>query len=124
MNSKRILIVDDEGDLRRTLKETFEYFGWQADEAEDGKMAYDKIREQNYDLVLSDIKMPHVDGIQFLKMLDAQFKSKVPIYMISAYSDVNESYIIALGAKKIFPKPISLYDLIRELDPESGRFAS
>ena len=60
----RILIVDDEKSIRETLNEILEYEGYEIEEAENGEEAYDKIKKFNYDVVLCDIKMPKMDGIE------------------------------------------------------------
>lgn len=114
--SPSILIVDDEIDLRLTLKEAFEYFGWVVDEAENGQTAFHKILANRYDSILSDIKMPITNGIDFLKLLTPDFKNRTPIFMISAYSDYNERTILDLGARKLLAKPMSIMDLFGEID--------
>lgn len=116
MNVKsKILIVDDETDLRLTLRDAFEYFGWEVQEAENGSVAYQKTLEQHFDCILSDIKMPVKNGVEFLAMLTPEYKAKTPIFMISAYSDYDDRMIKELGAQKLLSKPISIMTLMEEL---------
>ena len=62
-----ILIIDDEKAIRKTLGEILSYEGYQIDDAENGEEGLKRIKEKNYDVVLCDIKMPKVDGLEFLE---------------------------------------------------------
>ena len=62
----KILIVDDERAIRNTLKEILEYENHQVDEAVDGAEGWEKIKNGTYDILLSDIKMPKMDGTELL----------------------------------------------------------
>ena len=61
-----ILIIDDEKAIRKTLSEILSYEGYKIDEASDGEEGLKKFKEKSYDVVLCDIKMPKLDGIEFL----------------------------------------------------------
>ena len=65
----KILVVDDEKAIRRSIKEILEFEKHAIDEAEDGQMALDMALKNNYDIILSDIKMPKLDGIELLQKL-------------------------------------------------------
>lgn len=112
----KILIVDDEKDLRLTIKEVFEIFGWEVHDAENGKKGLEKMMSDKYDFVISDIRMPVATGIDFLKNLPEEMKRQTPIIMMSAYSDYSEKALQQLGASKLIPKPISINDLVREME--------
>ncbi|MEQ8882931.1 MAG: response regulator, partial [Cyclobacteriaceae bacterium] len=62
----KILIVDDEKSIRETLKEILEYEKYQVSEAQDGEAAWEELSKNSYDVVLCDIKMPKMDGIELL----------------------------------------------------------
>ena len=64
---KKILIIDDQKAIRNTLKEILEYEKHAVYVAEDGKIGLQMTIENNYDLIFCDIKMPNLDGIEFLK---------------------------------------------------------
>ena len=64
---KKILIIDDQKAIRNTLKEILEYEKYAVYVAEDGKIGLQMTIENNYDLIFCDIKMPNLDGIEFLK---------------------------------------------------------
>ena len=65
MNS--ILVVDDEKAIRKTLSEILSFEGYKLDEASDGEEGLKRFRERTYDAVLCDVKMPKVDGLEFLQ---------------------------------------------------------
>ena len=78
----KILIVDDEEMIRAVLREYVEFEGNEAHEAEDGMQAVKLCRENDYDLVLMDVMMPHLDGFSAVKEIK---KTKdVPVIMLSA----------------------------------------
>ena len=68
----RLLIVDDEENIRETLKEILEYEGYEIEEAPDGEKALTLIKKFNYDAVLADIKMPKINGIEFFKRVEKE----------------------------------------------------
>ena len=78
----RILIVDDEADIREVVREYAEINGYVADEAEDGMIALQKIREQRYDLVIVDVMMPRLDGFSLCR--EIRNIVDVPIIILSA----------------------------------------
>jgi CheY-like chemotaxis protein len=73
-----ILIIDDEKSIRKTLTEILSYEGYKIDEAGDGEEGLKKFKEKAYDLVLCDIKMPKLDGIEFLEKAK-QINADVPL---------------------------------------------
>ncbi len=82
-----ILIIDDEKSIRKTLTEILSYEGYKIDEASDGEEGLKKFKEKTYDLVLCDIKMPKLDGIEFLEKA-RQINSDVPIIIISGHGNI------------------------------------
>ena len=62
----KILVVDDEKPIRSTLREILEFEKFQVDEAENGVQAYEIIQKSDFDVILCDIKMPKMDGLEFL----------------------------------------------------------
>jgi two-component system, NtrC family, nitrogen regulation response regulator NtrX len=82
-----ILIVDDERAIRSTLKEILLFEKYEISEAENGDEAYQKIEANNYDAVISDIKMPKVDGMELLAKAQ-QIKPELPFIMISGHGTI------------------------------------
>lgn len=112
MAAKHLLIVDDERAIRRTLREILEFEGYKIDEAEDGKMALDKIRAGAYDMALFDIKMPKMDGMEVLKIV-SQEQPELPVVMISGHGNVETAVeATRLGAVDFIEKPPDLNRLL------------
>ncbi|MBO8151285.1 MAG: response regulator [Candidatus Neomarinimicrobiota bacterium] len=107
----KVLIVDDEKNVCEFLVEFLKFKGFEADVANTGEEAIKKIREEKYDLVLLDLVMPGINGIDVLKFLNDN-KINIPVIMVSGVRD--EKVIkntIELGAKDYIPKPIDLEKL-------------
>ncbi len=108
----KILIVDDEKPIRATLKEILEFEKYEIDEASNGKQAIDKLIENTYDVVLCDIKMPELDGIEVLER--AQMLNNTPQFiMISAHGNIETAVeATKMGAFDFLPKPPDLNRLL------------
>ncbi|AFL86015.1 response regulator with CheY-like receiver, AAA-type ATPase, and DNA-binding domains [Belliella baltica DSM 15883] len=108
----KILIIDDEKVIRATLKEILEYEKYEISEAQDGEEGWRKIQEEDFDLVLCDIKMPKMDGMEVLEK--ASTLEKQPQFiMISAHGSI-ETAVEATkkGAFDFVPKPPDLNRLL------------
>ncbi len=108
----KILIIDDEKPIRETLKEIVEYEDHKADLASDGFEGIDKAKSHVYDVILCDIKMPRMDGIEVIEKL-MEICPNVPIIMISGHANV-ETAVEALkkGAYDFIEKPLDLNRLL------------
>lgn len=107
-----ILIIDDEKSIRKTLTEILSYEGYKIDEAGDGEEGLKKFGEKTYDVVLCDIKMPKVDGIEFLDR-SKQVNPDVPIIMISGHGNVDTAVeAVKKGAYDYISKPPDLNRLL------------
>ena len=110
----RILIIEDESAIRRVLVKilTEENDNYQVDEAEDGLSGIEKIKKEDYDLVLCDIKMPKMDGVEVLEALK-KIKPEIPIVMISGHGDLDTAVnTMRLGAFDYISKPPDLNRLL------------
>ncbi len=103
-----ILIIDDEKSIRNTLKDILEYEKYTVDLAADGKEGIDKFQKNNFDVVLCDIKMPQMDGVEVLEKI-VQITNDVPVIMISGHGNI-ETAVNALkkGAYDFLEKPLDL----------------
>ena len=111
MSQNKILIIDDERSIRRTLRDILEYEKYEVDDAEDGIQAIEKLENQTYDLILCDIKMPKMDGMEVLeKALEI---SDAPVVMISGHGNI-ETAVTAIkkGAYDYIAKPLDLNRLL------------
>ncbi len=108
----KILIIDDEKVIRSTLKEILEYEKFQVDEAQDGAEGLAKIQDGDYDLVLCDVKMPKMDGLEVLAKVK-DFDKAPQFIMISAHGSI-ETAVEATkkGAFDFIPKPPDLNRLL------------
>jgi DNA-binding NtrC family response regulator len=107
-----ILVVDDDRPIRSTLKEILEFEKFKVEDAEDGQMAISKVEKNDYDLILCDIKMPKMDGIEVLQKIQ-ELKPHIPVVMISGHGDIETAVgAIKLGAFDFIAKPLDLNRLL------------
>jgi DNA-binding NtrC family response regulator len=107
-----ILIIDDEKAIRKTLTEILSFEGYKIDEAADGEEGLKKFKEKSYDAVLCDIKMPKLDGIEFLQKA-ADTSPDVPIIMISGHGNIETAVeAVKKGAYDFISKPPDLNRLL------------
>lgn len=108
----KILITDDERSIRNALKEILEYEKYDIDLAEDGQVAFDMFKKNEYDLILSDIKMPKMDGLELLEQVKKENPDQSFI-LITGHGDV-ETAVTAIqnGAYDFIQKPLDLNRLL------------
>ncbi|MEO7801776.1 MAG: sigma-54 dependent transcriptional regulator [Ginsengibacter sp.] len=107
-----ILIIDDERSIRKTLGEILTYEGYTIDEAADGEEGLKKFKEKKFDLVLCDIKMPKLDGIEFLEKAK-ESNPDVPILIISGHGNIETAVdAVKKGAYDYIAKPPDLNRLL------------
>jgi two-component system, NtrC family, nitrogen regulation response regulator NtrX len=107
-----ILIIDDEKAIRKTLTEILSYEGYKIDEAGDGEEGLKKFGEKAYDIVLCDIKMPKIDGIEFLEKAK-EINADVPVIMISGHGNIDTAVeAVKKGAFDYISKPPDLNRLL------------
>lgn len=108
---KRILVVDDEASIVKLVKFNLEKEGFMVDSASDGEMAIQKLKEQLPDLLLLDLMLPKLDGLEVCRRL-RQEKIHVPILMLTAKSDEFDKVLgLELGADDYMTKPFSPREL-------------
>ena len=104
----KILIIDDEKPIRRALREILEYEKFEVDEAEDGPSGLEKARAGNFDVVLCDIKMPKMDGMDVLENMQKNGIDS-PVVMISGHGNIETAVeAIKKGAFDFIQKPLDL----------------
>mgnify|MGYP000905481166 CR=1 FL=1 len=104
----KILIIDDERAIRRTLKEILQYEKFDVAEAEDGEQGIDMIKKYDYDVVICDIKMPKKDGIEVLDAVKEMGKH-VPLIILSGHGNIETAVeAVKKGAFDFIPKPADL----------------
>jgi two-component system, NtrC family, nitrogen regulation response regulator NtrX len=116
-----ILIIDDEKAIRKTLAEILGFEGYKIEEAGDGEEGLKKFSEKNFDAVLCDIKMPKLDGIEFLDRAKA-INADVPIIMISGHGNIETAVdAVKKGAFDYISKPPDLNRLLITLRNATDR---
>ena len=108
---KRILVVDDEENARVGLSKLLEREGYEVESVANGYVALNVLNRQDVNVIVTDINMPEMNGISFLKELNKSYP-KSNVIMITAYGGV-ESYIEAmnLGAFEYLNKPVKIDEL-------------
>src|SRR5258706_15500628 len=107
-----ILIIDDEKSIRKTLLEILSFEGYKIEEASDGEEGLKKFKERSFDLVLCDIKMPKLDGLEFLQKA-GEINADVPIIMISGHGNIETAVeAVKKGAFDFISKPPDLNRLL------------
>ena len=107
-----ILIIDDERAIRKTLSEILSFEGYKIDEAADGEEGLKKFTEKTYDIVLCDIKMPKLDGLEFLEK-SREVNPEIPIIMISGHGNIDTAVeAVKKGAFDFISKPPDLNRLL------------
>lgn len=108
----KILIVDDEKAIRKTLNEILSFEGFKIDEAGDGEEGYNKVTSNAYDVVLCDIKMPKMDGLEFLSKIN-HLNPDIPVIMISGHGNIETAVeAVKKGAFDYISKPPDLNKLL------------
>ena len=108
----RILVIDDERSIRNTLKEILEYEKYQVDLAENAKQALENVRNNEYNIILCDIKMPEVDGLELLPQL-IEVHPDTPVVIISGHGNIDTAVeAIKKGAYDFIEKPLDLNRLL------------
>lgn len=112
----RILVVDDEDTLRTVLSQELKSEGYDVETAADGLLALDAIKQNKFDLVLLDIKMPNMDGFEVLKYIK-QNHQDLKIIMLTGFADLkNAIESKKLGAEDFVSKPYDLVDLLTTIE--------
>lgn len=119
----KILVIDDERPIRSTLKEILEFEKFKVDDAEDGKTGFELIKKNKYDIILCDIKMPKMDGMEVLEE-SMKIGIETPFVMISGHGNVETAVeAIKKGAFDFIQKPLDLNRILvtlrNALDKES-----
>ena len=116
----KLLIVDDEMNIRRVVREYAEFEGYEVDEAADGMEAVSKVKTQDYDLIIMDIMMPRLDGFSACK--EIRKTKNTPIIMLSARGEeYDKLFGFELGIDDYVVKPFSPKELMARIKAISAR---
>jgi CheY-like chemotaxis protein len=114
LDNKKILIVEDDTSMRETLQELFLDLGVNVTVAQDGRHAYDILLSENYDAVISDMRMPGMDGLELVRHIN-DLPVRPLVFICSGYNDISESQRNSLCIEQIFEKPFNLHKMVEAL---------
>ncbi|WP_414042275.1 response regulator [Macrococcus animalis] len=108
----KILVIDDEPNIRLLFQEIFKLKGWETELAEHGKKGLELIKSNNYDLIFLDRKMPIMSGDETLN--EIRMFSEVPVYLVSAFqTDEQIQSIKYKGATGVLMKPFTIDEVVK-----------
>lgn len=111
----RVLVADDEPQLRKTLERALDFAGFEAVVVHDGKAAERALSETNFDVILTDIGMPDLDGIELLRLVRAK-DLDVPVILMTGNPDYESAAkAVELGAMKYVVKPFRVQEIIEQV---------
>ena len=114
MDKKRILIVDDEKNIRNVIKEYARFEGYETFEAEDGMEAVEMCSKESYDLIIMDIMMPRLDGYSAVR--EIRKSKQIPVIMLSARGEeYDKLFGFELGVDDYVTKPFSPKELLARM---------
>lgn len=129
MEKKKVLIVDDQNGIRVLLLEVFSSEGYNTFQAANGKIALEIVKREAPDLVLLDMKIPGMDGLEILKHIKT-IDSSIKVIMMTAYGELDMiKEATDLGALMHFTKPFDIDEMRMEVNRQlqgggsAGRFA-
>ena len=120
----KILVVEDDAHILRLLSIWLVRNGHEVFEASDGLIAVEEIQRTTFDLIVSDVNMPGMDGIELVNWLRTERKSQVPVILLSSRSDQSTiaDQMKPLGVR-VLPKPFSPSRLMEDIDRELAAHA-
>jgi len=120
--NKRILVVDDEKNIRLTLEKALSNAGYEVETALNGEDGLEKIKENEYPVILLDMKMPGMDGLEFLKKVN-EIKYQTRVVMITGYGNVETAVdTMKLGAVDFLRKPFKPQEILGVVDHVFDRY--
>lgn len=121
--SFKILVAEDEPDMRSGICDNLEFEGYQVDVAENGAIAWDKIQKENYDLVISDVMMPEMSGFDLAKKMQTLEVATALIMLTAKSEEMDKVRGLELGADDYISKPFSLREFLARVKSVLRRYA-
>lgn len=123
MNQGKVLIIDDEKNIRLTLSKCLKYIDFDVDEAINGEEGLEKFWASHYDLIVLDLKMPGMDGLEVLKRIREKDR-ETPVIVVTAHGTVDVAVdAMKLGAADFMQKPFTpreIQDRVKEIIGRKG----
>ena len=119
----KLLVLEDNRDLAEIFSDMLASYGFVVYLAYDGLQGLDHVEREQFDLIISDIQMPNLDGLSFLGVL-RNLRPEIPVIITTGYTGIWEAReILDLGAVAFLPKPFSMHDLISAVERTLPRSA-
>lgn len=113
----KILVVEDHADQRSLLRDALEHYGYQCDTAEHGAAALEKLEETPFSLILTDLEMPVMNGLQLIDALPAHVNGLLPVILLSAAPDAEVRCRARSNAVQyVFSKPYDMHRLLNAVE--------
>lgn len=113
--AKNILVIDDEGIITKTVNNLLAREGYTTEVSENGLKAIEKVKSTDFDLIIADIKMPQMDGLETISHIKKYLKDKnkpdIPIIFITGYAD-SDAHIKAEKFGKVIFKPFDMKEFL------------
>ena len=116
----KILLAEDDNDMRRFLVKALENAGYQVSSYDNGLSAYQRLREEPFEMLLTDIVMPEMDGIELARRA-TELDPDLKVMFITGFAAVSLRAEENVPQAKLLSKPFHLKDLVREVDNLFGR---
>ncbi|MBI1314879.1 response regulator [bacterium] len=119
--TRRILIVDDEPDIRDSVADILADFGYEVETAADGRAALERIKHQSFDVALLDFKMPGMDGLTLYREM-RRLCPETSAILVSAYTgDGIADEALSIGVRRVIAKPVDMSEVLAEVDRQLER---
>lgn len=114
MSEEKILIIEDEAKIARFVQLELEHEGYIVDTAQDGRIGLDKALKENFDLIILDVMLPSLNGMEVLRRL--RQSSEVPVIMLTAKDDTIDKVMgLDIGADDYMTKPFAIEELLARI---------
>lgn len=118
--NNKILLVDDEKDILELFEMLFESEGFDVTTANSGNEAIEILHNNHFDVIFSDFKMPNGNGQSLLEWVKYNYKDDTLFYFCSGQTDKSEKELKAMGALRLFEKPIDIVKTIQTIKKDRG----
>ncbi len=119
----RVLVVDDDAGIREVLSQALRSHGWQSEGATDGRDALAQLGRQRFDVVVTDIQMPRMDGLALLRAIRSMAQPLPVVVQTTLLDPVLENLLMQAGAFRVLMKGGPLGDLLRTVAEASATSA-
>ena len=111
-----IAVIDDEADLLDMYEWELVDFGFKPDTFENPVKAKEAIVGGDFDLIISDVRMPVLNGLELMKSVGQSLSNPPPFIFVTGFSQYNRDELIKEGAKEVFMKPIDVENIVKWID--------